>query len=169
MLTDKSSKSTCFVYISDNKGFVFFLDFNMSRIIHVTHFVNPYCFYFKFDDDLHDDMLQDLEIEISNCARRKIGKNAQFKPVDGDIVAAFVTSWSKWVRAQLRANLVDFERYELWAIDHGKMFETEYNNVVPLPDELIQRNVKGVSQGCIHGIHPARLVRIFVVVAFNSS
>lgn len=131
----------------------------MSRIIHITHFVSPHCFYFKFDDDLHDNQLQDLEIEISKHARQKINENIEFKPADGDIVAAFVTKWSKWIRAQLRANLVDFERYELWSIDHGQIFQTQYKNVIPLPQNLIEREVKGVHQGCIHGISPAKLVR----------
>lgn len=65
--------------------------------IHVTHFVNPHCFYFKFDSDLHDDQLQILEDEISKTAHSLIKNGETIARNKGDVVAAYVTQWSKWV------------------------------------------------------------------------
>lgn len=132
----------------------------MSRIVHIHHFVNPHCFYFKFADDLHDDQLHILEEEISKCAHELVKQNVSFEPQTGDIVAAYVVSWNKWVRAQVLENLIAFERYKLWALDHGTVFQTDYTNVVSLPEPLKDKIIKGVNRGCIYGISPAKMVSL---------
>ncbi|XP_055313290.1 uncharacterized protein LOC129574820 [Sitodiplosis mosellana] len=128
----------------------------MSRIIHITHFVDPHCFFFKFDDDLHDTQLQILEEEISSFARDKVNDQKEFTAKAGDFVAAYEIAWGKWVRAEICANLNHLERCQLWAIDHGKLFQTAYKNIIPLPPNLIDKNVIGVHQGSIYGASPAK-------------
>lgn len=130
----------------------------MSKIVHITHFIDPHCFYFKFDDDLHDPQLQSLEDEITKFARNKeTESNVTFNV--GDTVAAYQIAWGKWVRAEVRANLTEFERCHLWAIDHGKHFQTTYKNIIALPQHLIDMVTKGVHRGSIYGANPGRLVR----------
>lgn len=131
----------------------------MSRIVHIHHFVDPHCFYFKFADDLHDEQLQILEEEISKTAHEIVKKNKLYASQNGDIVAAYVVAWNKWVRAQVLENLTHFERYKLWALDHGTIFQTDYTNVVSLPTDLKEKIIKGVNRGCIYGITPAKMVR----------
>lgn len=133
----------------------------MARIIHIMNFINPHCFFFKFDDDLHDSQLQNLEDEISTFARSKVNESIKYTPKKGDIVAAYEISWGKWIRAEVRINLNKFERCQLWAIDHGKHFQTAYKNIVQMPQHLIDREAKGVHQGSIFGISPACLVCSF--------
>lgn len=133
----------------------------MSPAIYITHFENPHCFYFKFDEDLHDAGLQSLEDDITKYARCKLNDNAATAPAKCEIrdtVAAFEASWGKWVRAEIRNNLTSLECYQLWAVDHGKAFRTAYKNVVPLPPDLSDRKVKGARQGSIYGVLPAKLV-----------
>lgn len=67
----------------------------MARDIHIIHFIDPHCFYFKFDDDLHDTQLQEIEDEISTYARKKVSEAEQFTPIEGEIVAAYQISWGK--------------------------------------------------------------------------
>lgn len=133
----------------------------MSRIIHITHFVDPHCFFFKFDDDLHDKQLQCLEDELSTFARNKVNEQNEFNAKVGDVVAAYEISWGKWVRAEIRANLNHVARCQLWAIDHGKLFQTAYKNIVPLPQNLIDTIVTGVHQGSIYEVCPAKQARFY--------
>lgn len=132
----------------------------MTKIIHINYFRDPHCFYFKFDDDLHDNDLQRLEDRISKYARDEVQKQseqASFKA--GDFVAAHEISWGKWVRAIVRSDIPNFDCLELWAFDHGKLFRTAHKNVVPLPQHLIDEKVNGVHRGSLYGVSPANLVR----------
>lgn len=70
----------------------------IDSTVHVTHFVNPHCFYFKFDSDLHDDELQILEEEISRTAHSLVKSTETIERSKGDVVAAYVTQWNKWVK-----------------------------------------------------------------------
>lgn len=133
----------------------------MSRIIHVNHFFDPHCFYFKFDDDLHDANLQRLEDELTKYAREEKLKDRSEPTtfVPDDIVAAYEISWSKWVRASVRGYDEHFQCYQLWAIDHGKLFRTPPDNVVALPEHLINTDteVKGAVRGSLFGVSPAKI------------
>lgn len=142
----------------------------MSKVIYISHFLNPYCFYFKFDDDLHDDGLQCLEDKISKYARDKIGQNndGKLSIAVGDTVAAYVIPWGKWVRSVVRCDLDRLKCFELWAIDHGKKFRTAYKNVVELPAHLANENVIGVHRGSFYGVSPAKLVSKFLICLFLS-
>lgn len=134
----------------------------MSKKIHISHFINPYCFYFKFDDGLHDNSLQLLENEVSNYARAEISRrNGAAQPISiDDTVAAFEISWGKWVRAIVRSNVESHESYELWAIDHGRIFQTAYANVVSLPEHLANETAKMIHRGSVYGLAPAQLVSL---------
>lgn len=133
----------------------------MSKVIHISYFLNPNCFYFKFDDDLHDDILQNLEQKISTYAHDKIkqitGESSSSIGV-GDLVGAYIIPWGKWVRAMVRCDLKDSKTFELWAIDNGKLFGTEYKNVIPLPEQYNNPNVMGVHRGSIYGCSAAKFV-----------
>lgn len=135
----------------------------MAKTIYISYFLNPYCFYFKFDDDLHNEDLQCLEDKISKYARDEMRQNNDEKAsiAVGDTVAAYVVPWGKWVRSIIvRCDLNRSKCYELWAIDHGKKFRTAYRNVVKLPEDLANESVIGVHRGSLHGISPAKLVII---------
>lgn len=149
----------------------------MARVIYITHFLNPNCFYFKFDDDLHDIELQNLEDEITKSARSK------FHAIDavtlndcdiGETVAAYETTWGKWVRAEVREHLRDIGCYQLWAIDHGKLFRAAYKHVTSLSRELSEKSLNTVHRGSIYGVVAAKLVcisikSIFVILTKFSS
>lgn len=132
----------------------------MSKVIHISHFVNPFCFYFKFDENLQDTDLQRLEDEIKIFARSKVS-NETFDLVplkEGDIVAAYEITWGKWMRAVVVSNLESLKRYQLWSVDHGKYFRSPHKHVIPLPPNLIEEQVKGIHRGSIYGVCPAKLV-----------
>lgn len=134
----------------------------MSKAVHISYFLNPYCFYFKFDDDLHGGDLQCLEDKISKYARDEIHRNCDKKAsiVVGDTVAAYVIPWGKWVRSIVQCDLNTLECFQLWAIDHGKKIRTAYKNVVKLPEDLANVNVIGIHRGSLYGVSPAKLVSI---------
>lgn len=132
----------------------------MSKIIHINYFRDPHCFYFKFDDDLHDSELQRLEDQISKYAQNKVQHQTEPSTLQpGDYVAAYEISWGKWVRAIVRGDISKFNCLQLWAVDHGKLFRTANKNVVSLPQHLIDVEVKSVHRGSLFGISPANLVR----------
>lgn len=134
----------------------------MSKTINISYFLNPYCFYFKFDDDLHDSSLQSLEDKISKYACDEIKQNNNEKPsiAVGDVVVAYLIPWSKWVRAVVRCDFDRLKCYELWAIDHGKVFRAAYKNVVKLPESLAKEEFAGIRRGSFYGVAPAKLVSI---------
>lgn len=68
------------------------------------------------------------------------------------------------VRAQICDDLTDFGKYKLWAYDHGRIFETNYKNVVSLPTEIIDQKIKRIRRGSVYGISPAKLVSNIVIV-----
>lgn len=139
-----------------------FASFTMSKVIHISYFLNPYCFYFKFDDDLHDEGLQSLEDKISKYARDEIRKDSDSPEsiVVGNTVAAYVIPWGKWVRSVVQCDLNSLKCYELWAVDHGKKFRAAYKNVVKLPEDMAKENVIGVYRGSLYGVSPAKLVSV---------
>lgn len=136
----------------------------MSKVIHISYFLNPYCFYFKFDDELHDGDLQRLEDKISKNARDEMHQSSDKRaPIAvGDTVAAYVIPWSKWVRSVVQCDLKSLECYEVWAIDHGKKIRAAYKNVVKLSADLANEHVIGVHRGSFYGVAPARLVIIWI-------
>lgn len=129
----------------------------MSRLIQITYFVNPYCFYFKYTDDLHNEEFAEFEEKISKHARHQLGVTTDYTPKRGNIVAAFQCDWGKWVRAKVRSNITNVQSYELWAVDYGKVFWTSHKNIVQLPQHLIDR-VPIVHQGSLYGICPSKRV-----------
>lgn len=131
----------------------------MSKVIHISHFINPHCFYFKFDEDLQDTDLQRLEDEIKIFARSKVNETTELATIKhGDIVAAYEITWGKWMRAVVVSNLESLKRFQLWAIDHGRFFRAPHKHVHRLPPNLIDAKVKGVCRGSIYGVCPAKLV-----------
>lgn len=121
-----------------------------SKVIHITHFINPNCFYFKFDDDLFNKDLHDLEKKIADYANfTESNKNVQ--PKKGEIVAAYIIGWSKWIRAQVRSvsQRNEIVVIEVWAIDHGRSLETTNRFIRSLPHDLCNVKTCGAFQGSI--------------------
>lgn len=131
-----------------------------SKIIHITHFINPNCFYFKFDDDLFNRDLHDLEKKIADYANfTESNKNVQPKP--GEIVAAYIATWSKWIRAQVRSvsQRNEIVLIEVWAIDHGRSLEITNRLIRSLPHDLCNERTSGAFQGSILCI-PSKRVNV---------
>lgn len=130
-----------------------------TKIIYISHFVNPNCFYFKFHDDLFDKDFKSFEDEISVYAENEINKLTDVQLKVNDIVAVFNIAWSKWVRAQIKSiystKLEPMSKYELWAIDHGQSIESTGDLLVLLPNHLKEKKTVGSYQGSIYGYVPA--------------
>lgn len=139
-----------------------------SAAIYITHFLNPYCFHFKFQNELFSEELHQLETTIAEQANRLRrahvpGRSRQFKPRVGYTIAAYLLESGKWVRARVvDKQPVDGDSiYDLWAIDHGFLFRVSGHLICPLDQELYTRKVKGsVAQGSIFGLVPAREVSL---------
>lgn len=130
--------------------------------IHITHFVNPHCFFFKLDIQLHNLPLYEIEGSLAVHAKNIISKqsNNRYTPKIGEIVGAYVITWNKWIRAQVRTISPERLNYQyiLWAIDHGKRVETIDKFLVPLPDAIKNKSIDSVYQGSIRSYGPAENV-----------
>lgn len=93
--------------------------------IRITHFVNPHQFYFKYEDDLFDPALIELEKQIHMCATAKRKQQSSTKSWElkkGDKVAVLSKAWTKWIRAEIDEIVEKLNgeiEYTLWSIDHG--------------------------------------------------
>lgn len=139
------------------------MSFNsQTKTIYITHFLNPYCFYFKFQNELFNDELHQLEKEIAEQSNHKVLERArQFKASIGYTIAAYLLESGKWVRARIldKQPIDKGFLYTLWAIDHGILFRVSGYFICSLDPELCSRKVKGsVARGSIYGIAPARKV-----------
>lgn len=134
---------------------------NDKELIHITHFVNPHHFWFKFIDDNQDD-LNDLDARIHAHAthlRKRNQKNMNWNI--GDVIAAYHFPWNKWVRCKVENKIEVLEgtpKYYLWAIDYGTPLEVIGMHTTLLPDELANVNIQAVHEGSIYGIMPAEQV-----------
>lgn len=70
-----------------------------AKLIHIIEFEHPYCFRFKFDDDLHDEKLQKVEDEICAFARREVKNTEKIDYKADDQVAVYQVVWGKWMHS----------------------------------------------------------------------
>lgn len=128
-----------------------------TNIIHITHFVNPHCFHFKFHNDLLDEQLKSLEDRIADRAKDEVKRDIEPTFQENDIVGAFYILWSKWIRAQVKTinGGGGDNKYKVWAIDHGQLIESCGDLMFLLPDHLKNEKVNGTFQGGIYKYMPA--------------
>lgn len=94
-------------------------------IIRITHFVNPHQFYFKYEDELFDPALIELENKIhmyATAERKQQSSTKSWEFKKGDNVAVLSKAWTKWIRAEIDEIVEKLNgeiEYTLWSIDHG--------------------------------------------------
>lgn len=133
--------------------------------ITITHFKNPNWFWFKYlsnDDEAHRDRDHlENQIEISVChalLQATAQATEEFKPSEGDIVAALIRKCGKWIRARIDLIASD-GRVKIWAIDYGKPLTVSVKeNLMPLPRHLQQICCVEILVGGISSYAPGCLV-----------
>lgn len=133
-----------------------------KSLIHVTHFLNPHHFYYKYENDIFDEELNELEYKIQlHALRWRKTKTENIKANIGEIVAAYNITWNKWFRAKVYDIIQDdceIIKYKVWAIDHGTPHEIITSWLTPLPIELAENGVKHIHEGAIINYMPAERV-----------
>lgn len=87
--------------------------------IQITSFINPHLFYFKLENIVgeYDSKLENhLRLNAENAEIKKL-----FNPSKGEIISAYIPSWSKWLRGQvdLVLNENGTNQYIIWCLDYG--------------------------------------------------
>lgn len=147
----------------------------LGRLIYITHFFNPNCFYFKLHDEFFNDDLHKLESEVAVYANRarKLSRSKLFTPLIDFTVAAYIIEAGKWVRAKINKlpSESNGSMYTALAIDHGIVIRVAPYFICSLPPDLIERRVCGSAmQGSVYRTVPASKVNIqsiyLLLVAF---
>lgn len=132
-------------------------------LIHITHFFNPNFFLFK-DFEQNNEKLFELENEISECAQEwRDGVHSVFRPNVGDIVAYYNIDWNKWIRVRvcfINDINVEIVKYNVWAIDHGRMIETTVMNLAYLPEYVQKTETENIFHGSCCGYLPDNLINV---------
>lgn len=90
--------------------------------INITHFINPHKFYFKFEHG-QSRIETCFETSLNNyCIEHAEYRNPNYQPKINEIVAIFVPSLNKYIRANVD-EILHFcnseSNYVLWALDEG--------------------------------------------------
>lgn len=85
------------------------------------HFINPHCFYFKLADLTGRIERQIDEMLANSLDLQPKDSQAGYEPKENEMVAAFIPTYSRWVRAQVDAIvcLKDSKEYVVWCLDYG--------------------------------------------------
>lgn len=85
--------------------------------IKITNLINPHVFHFKLES-----IIGQNDIEIEKRLKKIAKRNARLtghSPELGEMVAAYIVTWDKWVRAQVEMILDNNQQYIVWCMDHG--------------------------------------------------
>jgi hypothetical protein len=110
--------------------------------IHITHYINPHMFWFKYMTDLRNPELVDLQHKLDMHYSKEAATKSGYKPKldevciiffikvgsfyliisNFQIVAVFHLTSDRWIRVQVDGILeynLEENKYMLFAIDHG--------------------------------------------------
>lgn len=89
--------------------------------VRIVHFINPHCFHFKLDDMVGaaEQQIDEALKEMYECQTKKC--RAEYEPQEGEMVAAYIPTWNRWMRAQVDKVLLtgDSREYVVWCMDYG--------------------------------------------------
>lgn len=89
--------------------------------IRIVNFINPHCFHFKLDDKILG-MEQEIDEWLEMKCSSRLGTNTSLhEPKVGEMVAAYIASWDRWMRAIVDVVLPAGESsdYLVWCLDYG--------------------------------------------------
>lgn len=143
-----------------------------SKIIKITHVINPHLFWFKYKDTQNADV-ERIELALKNYVAESGDKMSAANYTDEKYksekyVAVYMKSMEKWIRAKID---VHDDPSIVWAIDYGIPIKKSLDLIVLLSEELKQlcrTTEPAVIKGGIAEILPATH-RITVKIILNSS
>lgn len=96
-------------------------DLNEWHSIRIVHFINPHCFYFKLADlpghiekKIDQILAESIDSQPGDC---RLG----YEPTENEMVAAFIPTYGRWVRAQIDTIICvkESKEYVVWCLDYG--------------------------------------------------
>lgn len=133
-----------------------------SKLIEITHVINPLLFWFKYTDA----QIADVET-IERALEKYVSDSGDRLPTaelagdsyrDETCVTVYLNSKKKWIRAEIDDVTLDKNEVIVWAIDYGIPLKKSLDKIVLLSDELkdLCRTTKPAAiKGGIAGIIPA--------------
>lgn len=108
-----------------------------SKMIEITHVINPHLFWFKYQDTQNAD-IENIELELRNYVgdsgdKMLTARDAGDKYKSEKYVAVYMNSKKKWVRAEID---VAGDPSIVWAIDYGIPLKKSLDFIVLLSEEL---------------------------------
>lgn len=133
-----------------------------SKLIEITHVINPLLFWFKYTDT------QNADVEtIEQALKKYVSDSGDRLPTaelagnsyrDESCVTVYLNSKEKWIRAEIDDVTLDQNEVIVWATDYGIPLKKPLDKIVLLSDELkdLCRTTKSAAiKGGIAGIIPA--------------
>lgn len=136
-----------------------------DNVIHITHYINPHCFYYKPETAYIEEHEQTKFAAIFNeyCEteygmRYDTGRDPEpWKlPKPGDLVAMRSNQLERWIRCEVEDIAVDLNQtvwYYMWAIDEGFPIKSSHKYIRPLPKTFVRESAHA-TRGAIINILP---------------
>lgn len=133
--------------------------------IHITHYINPHCFYYKPETAYIDEHEQAKFAAIFNeyCETEyrmlydTVRNPEPCKlPKPGDLVAMRSNQLERWIRCEVEDIAVDLNQtvwYYLWAIDEGFPIKSGHKYIRPLPKPFVDEPAHAM-RGAVINILP---------------
>ncbi|XP_049287476.1 uncharacterized protein LOC125765959 [Anopheles funestus] len=137
----------------------------LDNSIHITHYINPHCFYYKPETAYMQEHEQaKFAAAFNEWCEKSYGtiydtvRNTQpcKHPLPGELVALCSNQLQRWIRCEMEEVTVDVDDttwYYLWAIDEGLPIKTHTKYVRPLPKEFVKEPAHAI-RGAIINILP---------------
>ncbi|XP_035919658.1 uncharacterized protein LOC118517531 [Anopheles stephensi] len=137
----------------------------LDNPIHITHYINPHCFYYKPETAYMQEHEQAKFAAILNefCETEygmlyDSARNPQMwkLPKPGDLVAMRSNQLERWIRCEVEEVAVDLNQivwYYLWAIDEGFPIKSGHKYIRPLPKPFVDESAHA-KRGAIINILP---------------
>lgn len=132
-----------------------------SKIIQITHVINPHLFWFKYKNT-ENAGVEELELALKNYVAEVGHKMLAIYSDDGykseTYVVVYMKSKKKWIRAEIDDPSITSDKVIVWATDYGIPLQKSTDSIILLSEELkdlCHTTKSAIIQGGIAEIFPA--------------
>lgn len=131
------------------------MDGEESKLIRITHYINPHLFWFKYVDSSTERREQNIDSNLKAFIAKTYKKTCAPALHLEQIVATYWVAKNKWIRAVVDQDDPSDGFVILWAIDYGFPMRSATELVIPL-DSNYGSAESVIVQGGLYDVIPSR-------------
>ncbi|KAI9584131.1 hypothetical protein GQX74_010466 [Glossina fuscipes] len=125
-----------------------------KNFVVVTHFINPYLFWYHKVDDFCE--LDEIERQLQLIPKANLARTSNYCPKLGETIAVNFVAWNKLIRAKILREAKWPNEFFVWALDYGFPFRTKKKYIQHLPTKLGSQ-INRIQCGGLANILPAEI------------